>query len=60
LFRRFFVSGKRIKRGLYQTKEGLKLNADVNGAANILVKYFKSNGMSRELKNLYSTRWLVG
>ena len=53
-------SGKRIKRGLYQTKEGLKLNADVNGAANILVKYFKSNGLSRELKNLYSTRWLVG
>ena len=50
-------SGKRIKRGLYQTKEGLKLNADVNGAANILVKYFKSNGLSRELKNLYSTRY---
>ena len=28
-------SGKRIKRGLYRTKEGLLINADINGAANI-------------------------
>lgn len=28
-------SGKRIKRGLYRTKEGFLINADVNGAANI-------------------------
>lgn len=31
-------SGKRIKRGLYQTKNGRLINADVNGAANILRK----------------------
>ena len=31
-------SGKRIKRGLYQTKTGYKLNADCNGALNILKK----------------------
>ncbi|MCL4495089.1 MAG: transposase [Firmicutes bacterium] len=31
-------SGKRIKRGLYRTKDGRTLNADVNGAANILCK----------------------
>jgi len=31
-------SGKRIKRGLYRSKEGLILNADLNGAANILRK----------------------
>lgn len=31
-------SGKRIKRGLYQTKSGKILNADVNGALNILKK----------------------
>lgn len=31
-------AGKRIKRGLYQTKNGLVLNADVNGALNILKK----------------------
>jgi IS605 OrfB family transposase len=31
-------SGKRIKRGLYQSGDGTILNADVNGAANILRK----------------------
>lgn len=31
-------SGKRIKRGLYKTKTGKLLNADVNGALNILRK----------------------
>ena len=31
-------SGKRIKRGLYQTKKGYLFNADCNGALNILRK----------------------
>ena len=31
-------SGKRIKRGLYKSKNGKLLNADVNGACNILRK----------------------
>ncbi len=31
-------SGKRIKRGLYRSKNNLLLNADVNGAANIMKK----------------------
>ena len=31
-------SGKRIKRGLYRSKNGLTLNADVNGACNIARK----------------------
>ena len=31
-------SGKRIKRGLYQTSRGYQLNADCNGALNILRK----------------------
>jgi IS605 OrfB family transposase len=31
-------SGKRIKRGLYKTKQGILVNSDVNGAANILRK----------------------
>lgn len=42
-------SGKRIKRGLYQTKSGKLLNADVNGALNILKK---SNIVS--LETLYA------
>lgn len=32
------TSGKRVKRGLYRTKTGLIVNADCNGAANILRK----------------------
>ncbi|MED0673192.1 transposase [Aneurinibacillus aneurinilyticus] len=31
-------SGKRIKRGLYRTSAGYELNADINGALNILRK----------------------
>lgn len=37
-------SGKRISRGLYQTKHGVLLNADVNGSYNILVKGLASLG----------------
>lgn len=39
----YTFSGKRIKRGLYQTAKGKLLNADVNGALNILKK---SNAVS--------------
>lgn len=35
---KYKFSGKRIKRGLYKTKDGKLLNADVNGALNILSK----------------------
>ena len=31
-------SGERINRGLYKTKQGFLLNADINGSYNILVK----------------------
>lgn len=31
-------SGKRVKRGLYRTADGLKINADLNGAGNITRK----------------------
>jgi len=30
--------GKRVKRGLFESSQGLKLNADINGAGNILRK----------------------
>jgi len=36
--------GKRITRGLFRTAKGYLINADVNGAANILVKFLTSNG----------------
>ena len=35
----FKSSGKRIKRGLYKTKDGLLANADINGSLNIIRKY---------------------
>jgi IS605 OrfB family transposase len=34
----YSFSGVRVKRGLYQTSEGRYLNADINGALNILKK----------------------
>ena len=33
-------SGKRIQRGLYRSKEGILINADINGASNIIKKVF--------------------
>ena len=36
---KYKFSGQRIKRGIYKTKEKLILNADINGAINILRKY---------------------
>ena len=35
---KYIFNGERIKRGLYKTKKGYILNADVNGALNILKK----------------------
>ena len=34
----YSFSGTRVKRGLYQTSNGMYLNADINGALNILKK----------------------
>ena len=42
-------SGRRVKRGMYQSKSGQKLNADVNGSYNIMRKAlpnaFTGNGI---------------
>lgn len=40
----YTFSGKRIKRGLYKSKEGILLNADINGSLNILKKYLIHKG----------------
>ncbi|WP_235620745.1 RNA-guided endonuclease TnpB family protein [Halothece sp. PCC 7418] len=39
------ASGKRVKRGLYQTRNGKLINADCNGAANILRKVSTQLGL---------------
>lgn len=31
-------AGKRVKRGIFKSSDGLKINADVNGSLNILRK----------------------
>ena len=36
-------SGRRTKRGLYKTKDGVIVNADLNGASNIMKKYLLKN-----------------
>lgn len=39
------ASGKRIKRGLYRSADGIAINADLNGAANILKKVASKLGV---------------
>lgn len=39
------ASGKRILRGLYRTAKGLRVNADLNGSANILRKVASNLGL---------------
>ena len=55
-------SGKRISRGLYKTKDGKVLNADVNGSYNILVKGLLSLGkiLNKEVVSFHTRslkRW---
>jgi putative transposase len=40
------ASGKRIKRGLYRSADGIVINADLNGAANILRKVVSKLGIN--------------
>jgi len=52
-------SGKRVSRGLYRTKNGFLLNADVNGSYNILVKGLLALGKSLDREKLsFHTRSL--
>ena len=49
-------SGKRIRRGLYRTKDGYLMNADINGAANILRKeYPEAFESMTDLSRLWKT-----
>ena len=36
--------GRRVRRGLFRSKEGYKYNADINGSLNILRKYMTKTG----------------
>ena len=41
--------GKRIRRGLFRTGNGTLINADVNGAAQILVKHFLKSNLNPDI-----------
>ena len=47
-------TGKRIKRGLFRSKDGTLLNADVNGAINIMRKYcYKTYNNLKDSLNMF-------
>ncbi len=56
-------TGKRVKRGLYQTQSGLLINADANGSVNIIKKVSTKLGLnlsrvsSRDLTTLLRVRF---
>ena len=45
------ASGKRIKRGLYRSADGIVINADLNGSANILRKVVSKLGVNLDQLN---------
>ena len=59
--RKYTFSGKRVKRGLYKSKNGKFINADVNGSYNILVKGLNNLGISLKRDRVsFHTRSLIG
>ena len=44
--KKYKFSGKRLKRGLYKSKSGKLINADVNGSYNILIKGLNNLGIT--------------
>ena len=41
-------AGKRVSRNFFKSKDGIIINADINGAYNILKKYMKENATWNE------------
>lgn len=52
-------SGKRVKRGLYRCADGTLLNADVNGAANVIRKKYPYAFERQDLQYLWETTNVV-
>ncbi|MHA1237571.1 MAG: zinc ribbon domain-containing protein, partial [Candidatus Hodarchaeales archaeon] len=54
--------GKRISRGLFKSKKGIIINADVNGGYNILKKAFLNTFTADRIEDvgLHPTRWRLG
>ena len=57
----YIFSGKRIHRGLYRSKNGTVMNADINCAANIIRKeYPEAFAGMKSLSYLYATTLVIG
>ena len=52
-------SGKRVRRGLYKTNSGFFINADINGAGNILRKEYPYAYDGQDMKYLCETTEVV-
>ena len=52
-------SGRRVKRGLYQSRDGIFLNADVNGAGNIIRKQYPHAFDGMDFSYLHKTTNVV-
>ena len=52
-------SGKRVRRGLYKTNSGFFINADINGAGNILRKEYTYAYDGQDMKYLCETTEVV-
>lgn len=55
----YTFSGKRVHRGLYKTDSGLFINADINGARNILRKEYPYAYDGQDMKYLCETTEVV-
>ena len=55
----YTFSGKRVHRGLYKTNSGCVINADINGAGNILRKEYPYAFDGQDMSYLYKTTKVV-
>ena len=53
---KYRFSGRRVHRGLYRTKDGMLLNADVNAAGNIIRKAFPDAFRGFDIKKLLNPK----
>lgn len=52
---KYTFSGERVKRGLYRSEDGILINADVNGGANIIRKEYPDAFKEQDLSYLWKT-----
>ena len=57
--KKYTFSGERVKRGLYRSADGILINADVNGGANIIRKEYPDAFNGQNLDYLWKTTKVV-